>query len=236
MSETRMRQVVLDTETTGLSPQNGDRVVEIGCVELVMRRPTGRTFQVYLNPQRPMSLEAVQITGLSDEFLQDKPLFASVADAFLEFVEGAELVIHNADFDMGFLENELALLSDGRDGLAARVSVLDTLKLARSMYPGQRVSLDFLCRRLGVDNSGRDLHGALLDAQLLAEVYLAMTSGQHEIGFSASEETKRAAVRARDTASFRPRPHYLISADDEAAHAKRIAAIAKKSGVDLWSE
>lgn len=231
-----MRQVVLDTETTGLSPQNGDRVVEIGCVELMMRRPTGRTFQVYLNPQRPMSLEAVQITGLSDEFLQDKPLFASVADAFLEFIEGAELVIHNADFDMGFLENELALLKDGRDLLASRVTVLDTLKLARSRYPGQRVSLDSLCRRLGVDNTSRDLHGALLDSQLLAEVYLAMTSGQHEIGFTANAETSRVAKRAHDVASLRPRPRITLEPADEAAHSKRIAAIAEMSGVDLWAD
>lgn len=231
-----MRQVVLDTETTGLSPQNGDRVVEIGCVELMMRRPTGRTFQVYLNPQRPMSLEAVQITGLSDEFLQDKPLFASVADAFLEFIEGAELVIHNADFDMGFLENELALLKDGRDLLASRVTVLDTLKLARSRYPGQRVSLDSLCRRLGVDNTSRDLHGALLDSQLLAEVYLAMTSGQHEIGFTANAETSRVAKRAHDAASLRPRPRITLEPADEVAHLKRTAAIAKVSGVDLWAD
>ncbi|QYR53727.1 DNA polymerase III subunit epsilon [Lysobacter soyae] len=231
-----MRQVVLDTETTGLSPQNGDRVVEIGCVELMMRRPTGRSFQVYLNPQRAMSLEAVEITGLSDAFLQDKPLFAEVADAFLEFVEGAELVIHNAEFDMGFLENELRLLRDGREGLASRVTVLDTVKLARSMYPGQRVSLDSLCRRLGVDNSGRDLHGALLDAQLLAEVYLAMTSGQHEMGFAVHAEPGRAKVSARSAIGLPPRPRMLVSPTDEAAHRERTAAIAKKSGVDLWSD
>ncbi len=231
-----MRQVVLDTETTGLSPQNGDRVVEIGCVELVMRRPTGRTFQAYLNPQRSMSQEAVEITGLSDAFLQDKPLFVSVADDFLAFVEGAELIIHNAEFDMGFLENELSLLEESRGALAPRVSVLDTVKLARSMYPGQRVSLDALCRRLGVDNSGRDLHGALLDAQILAEVYLAMTSGQHEIGFTANVDTTRAVTRKIQSTDAASRPLFAVTAADEAAHATRTASIAAKSGVDLWSE
>lgn len=231
-----MRQVVLDTETTGLSPQNGDRVVEIGCVELVMRRPTGRTFQAYLNPQRSMSQEAVEITGLSDAFLQDKPLFVSVADDFLAFVEGAELIIHNAEFDMGFLENELSLLEESRGALAPRVSVLDTVKLARSMYPGQRVSLDALCRRLGVDNSGRDLHGALLDAQILAEVYLAMTSGQHEIGFTANVDTTRAVTRKIQSSDAASRPLFTVTAADEAAHATRTASIAAKSGVDLWSE
>jgi len=165
-----MRQVVLDTETTGLSWERGHRVVEIGCIELVERRPTGRRFQRYLNPERDMDLGAQEVTGLTLEFLQDKPLFAQVAMEFLEFVRGAELLIHNADFDVGFLDNELSMLGEGYGRLRDHCAVVDTLGLARERFPGQRNSLDALCRRLGVDNAHRTLHGALLDAELLAEV------------------------------------------------------------------
>ena len=160
------RQVVLDTETTGLEWKKGNRVVEIGCVELVERRPTGRTFHCYLNPDREFEPGAQQVTGLTLEFLQDKPRFAAVVDEFLAFVEGAELVIHNAAFDLGFLDAELARL-DGYPGMSGRCTVEDSLLLARQRFPGQRNSLDALCKRLGVDNSQRALHGALLDAQII---------------------------------------------------------------------
>ena len=173
-----MRQIVLDTETTGLEPEQGHRVIEIGCVELVHRRPTGRHFHRYLNPEREVDEGAVQVHGLTAQFLADKPLFAEVADELLEFLGDAELVIHNADFDVGFLNHELRRHAHAVTDLRERCPVLDTLLLARQLHPGQRNSLDALCKRYAVDNSQRDLHGALLDAQILAEVYLAMTGGQ----------------------------------------------------------
>src|SRR4030095_13447398 len=162
-----MRQVVLDTETTGLSWEKGNRVVEIGCVELVERRPTGRTFQRYLNPEREFEPGAQEVTGLTLEFLSDKPKFADVVDEFLAFIEGAELVIHNAAFDVGFLDSELTRVGAHLGSLRERCGVEDSLDLARKRFPGQRNSLDALCRRLGVDNSHRHLHGALLDAHVL---------------------------------------------------------------------
>jgi len=181
-----MRQVVLDTETTGLAWERGHRVVEIGCIELLERRPTGRRFQRYLNPGRELDLGAQEVTGLTLEFLQDKPTFDQVAMEFLDFVRGAELLIHNADFDLGFLDNELSLLGEGYGRLRDHCAVIDTLGLARERFPGQRNSLDALCRRLGVDNAHRTLHGALLDAELLAEVYLAMTRGQNSLSMDLS--------------------------------------------------
>ena len=173
-----MRQVVLDTETTGLQPQQGHRVIEIGCVELVNRRLTGRTFHQCLNPEREIDAGAQEVHGLSLEFLSDKPVFADVVDDFVAFVEGAELIIHNAPFDVGFLDHELKLGDLSSAALEDVCPVLDTLVLAREMHPGQRNSLDALCKRYEVDNSARELHGALLDARILADVYLAMTGGQ----------------------------------------------------------
>lgn len=180
-----MRQIVLDTETTGLEPAEGHRIIEIGCVEIVNRRPTGRTFHQYLNPDREIDRAAEDVHGISNAFLADKPRFREVAEEFLAFVEGAELVIHNAAFDVGFLDAELARLAPPGRAIAEICGVLDTLMLARQAHPGQRNSLDALCKRYNVDNSGRDLHGALLDAQLLAEVFLAMTGGQAELGLAA---------------------------------------------------
>jgi DNA polymerase III subunit epsilon len=233
-----MRQIVLDTETTGLEWKRGNRVVEIGCVELLERRPTGRTFHRYLNPQCDFEPGAQEVTGLTLEFLADKPLFADIADEFLAFVDGAELVIHNAAFDMGFLESELARLP-GRGRLAERVSVLDSLELARQRYPGQRNSLDALCKRLGVDNSHRQLHGALLDAQLLAEAYLALTSGQGEIGFGGAE-AGAAVVQASVTVvvDAGPRPAIIATAEELLLHAARVEAIRSKArdGRSLWDE
>lgn len=235
-----MRQIVLDTETTGLEWKKGNRVVEIGCVELVERRPTGRTYQQYIHPEREFEPGAQEVTGLTLEFLADKPRFAEIADTFLEFVDGAELIIHNAAFDVGFLDNELSLLGAHYGRLRDRVvGIEDSLDMARKRYPGQRNSLDALCKRLGVDNAHRHLHGALLDAQLLVDVYLALTSGQSEIGFGApagNDDRNANAVVAFDAgaapAAARPRVH--VGEADEAAHALRLEAIRKKAGRCVW--
>lgn len=231
-----MRQVVLDTETTGLEWKKGNRVVEIGCVELVERRPTGRTFHCYLHPDRDFEPGAQEVTGLTLEFLADKPRFAEVVDEFLAFVEGAELVIHNAAFDIGFLDAELARL-EGYGSMAQRCTVEDSLLLARQRFPGQRNSLDALCKRLGVDNSHRQLHGALLDAQILTDVYLALTSGQGEIGF-ASEAPKTAvqAVVRVAAAAEAARPRVRPACDELDAHAARLQVLQKKAGRCLWLE
>jgi len=231
-----MRQVVLDTETTGLEWRKGNRVVEIGCVELVERRPSGRTFHCYLNPDREFEPGAQEVTGLTLEFLADKPRFADIVDEFLAFVDGAELVIHNASFDIGFLDAELARL-EGYPGMAGRCTVEDSLLLARQRFPGQRNSLDALCKRLGVDNSQRQLHGALLDAQILTEVNLALTSGQGEIGVASepvgvAQETVVRVVVAADI----QRPRVRVTADEAEAHAARLQALEKKTGRCLWLE
>ncbi|QDA56401.1 DNA polymerase III subunit epsilon [Thermomonas aquatica] len=232
------RQVVLDTETTGLEWKKGNRVVEIGCVELVERRPTGRTFHCYLNPDREMEPGAQEVTGLTLEFLADKPRFPEVADEFLAFVEGAELVIHNAAFDIGFLDAELARL-DGYAGMAARCTVEDSLLLARQRFPGQRNSLDALCKRLGIDNSQRQLHGALLDAQILTDVYLALTSGQGEIGFAseaAVSVVEQQAARLGSAADASLRPRVRVESGEAEAHAARLLGLQKKAGRCLWLE
>ena len=235
-----MRQIVLDTETTGLEWKKGNRVVEIGCVELVERRPTGRTYQQYIHPDREFEPGAQEVTGLTLEFLADKPRFAEIADAFLEFIDGAELIIHNAAFDVGFLDNELSLLGPQYGRLRDRVSgIEDSLDMARKRYPGQRNSLDALCKRLDVNNAHRQLHGALLDSQLLAEVYLALTSGQSEIGFGnlAGSESAAEVAAAAFTATpvdAAPRPRVRATPDELVAHAARLDAIRKKAGRCVW--
>ena len=228
-----MRQVVLDTETTGLSWERGNRVIEIGCIELVERRPTGQRFQRYLNPGRDLEPGAQEVTGLTLEFLSDKPLFAQVAADFLDFIRGAELIIHNAEFDVGFLDYELGLLGTVYGRVRDHASVLDTLGLARERFPGQRNSLDALCRRLGVDNAHRKLHGALLDAELLADVYLAMTAGQGDLGLGLEEIRPVFATDAAAVAvALARRPRRVLRASDaeELAHAARMEQIARKSG------
>jgi len=230
-----MRQIVLDTETTGLEWKKGNRIVEIGCVEMVERRPTGRTYHQYIHPEREFEPGAQEVTGLTLEFLADKPKFAAIADEFLAFIDGAELVIHNAAFDVGFLDHELSRLGDHYGRIRDRAQVLDSLELARHRYPGQRNSLDALCRRLDVDNAHRQLHGALLDAQLLAEVYLALTAGQSEIGFGSVEAAdKRTAAVSFAGAALGPRPAVVVDAEDLAAHAARLEAIRKKAGSVVW--
>ncbi len=233
-----MRQIVLDTETTGLEWKKGNRVVEIGCVELLERRPTGRTFHCYLNPDREFEPGAQEVTGLTLEFLADKPRFAEVVDEFLAFIDGAELIIHNASFDVGFLDAELARLA-GYGNLLARCTVEDSLLLARQRFPGQRNSLDALCKRLGVDNSQRQLHGALLDAQILAEVYLALTSGQGEMGFgegASAGTAEQATLVQRPVGDAASRVRVRADAAELAAHAARLAVLEKKAGRCLWLE
>jgi DNA polymerase-3 subunit epsilon len=179
-----MRQIILDTETTGLEPELGHRIIEIGAVELIDRQFTGRQLHLYLNPERDIDSGALEVHGITLEFLADKPLFADKADEFLEFVKDSELVIHNAPFDIGFLDYELSLLERGLSGMSEYAQVLDTLELAKDLHPGQRNNLDALCKRYEIDNSSRTLHGALLDAEILAHVYLAMTGGQTDLGLS----------------------------------------------------
>jgi DNA polymerase-3 subunit epsilon len=229
-----MRQIFLDTETTGLSPESGDRVIEIGCVEMVNRRLSGRNLHFYLNPERANHEDAVKVHGLTDEFLADKPLFGVVADELLEFVSGAEIVIHNAGFDVAFLNEELARLK--RPQFTTFVGqVTDSLTMAREMFPGKSNSLDALCKRLEVDNSTRSLHGALLDAGLLAEVYIRMTRGQNSLVIDDDDAgTAEITVEAID---FRTLDLAVILADDdeETAHAALLAGLDKASGGrTLW--
>jgi DNA polymerase-3 subunit epsilon len=231
-----MRQIVLDTETTGLEVRQGHRLVEIACVEMIERRLTGRYYQTYLNPDRAIDEGARMVTGIEDAFLLDKPRFEDVAEEFLAFIDGAELVIHNASFDIGFLDAELARLGPHTGQIGDRCSVLDTLKLARERFPGQRNSLDALCKRLGVDNSRRDLHGGLIDAQLLADVYLAMTSGQvaFDLGFEDDIDTRSTTVAAPLVLQARPRV-LRASAEEVVLHQARLDAL-DKSAADgsLW--
>ncbi len=229
-----MRQVVLDTETTGLEVGKGHRIIEIGCVELRERRTTGRTLHRYFNPQRLIDDGALAVHGISNDFLLDKPRFAEVALEIIDFIRGAELIIHNAAFDVAFLDMELALADAAHGRVSHHAQVLDTLLLAREKYPGQKNSLDALCKRLSIDNSHRELHGALLDAQLLADVYLAMTGGQGDLGFGGADVVVR--TRAAVSNIVRPPLHVRYAdADEQAAHATRLAGIDKASkGHILW--
>ena len=180
-----MRQIVLDTETTGIEISQGNRILEIGCVEMISRRVTGNNFHVYINPQRASEEGALQVHGITEEFLADKPLFNEIVDEFIQFIDGAQLVIHNAPFDIGFLNHEFNLLNAGKGKVEDYCTVLDTLEMAKKKFPGQKNNLDALCRRYEIDNSKRTLHGALLDSEILADVYLAMTGGQVSLSLSA---------------------------------------------------
>lgn len=197
-----MRQIVLDTETTGLEPKDGHRIIEIGCIELINRRITGKHYHVYINPERDVEAGAEQVHGLSNQFLADKPVFADIVDEFIHYVDGADLIIHNAPFDIGFINHELRLLDRGLGHIDSACKVIDTLVMARKLHPGQRNSLDALCKRYGVDNSARNLHGALIDADLLASTYLAMTSGQDSLfNFSADHDNSKHASSDSEAAS-----------------------------------
>jgi DNA polymerase III subunit epsilon len=224
-----MRQVFFDTETTGLSPESGDRIIEIGCVEMVGRRLTGRNLHFYLNPERRSHEDAIKIHGLTDEFLADKPLFATIADELLDYLAGAEVIIHNAGFDVGFLNEELRRL--GRPKFATVAGkVTDSLSMAREMFPGKANSLDALCKRLEVDNTGRSLHGALLDAGLLAEVYIRMTRGQNSLVIDNAETSAaHTALEAIDFAALKL-PVIEADASEVAAHAAVLLDLDKASG------
>ncbi len=202
------RQVFLDTETTGLEFAKGHRLTEIGCLEMINRKLTGRTFQSYLNPERELDAAAADITGLTFEFLKDKPKFVEVADDFLAFIEGAELIIHNAPFDLGFLNAELKRIDLGCQTLESRFAIFDTLALARKMHPGQKNNLDALCKRYSIDNTHRQYHGALLDAQILARVYLSMTAGQSSLAFGTEAESDSDALAVHSNKRVFKEPSY----------------------------
>ncbi len=229
------RQVILDTETTGLEVSGGHRIIEIGCVELLDRRLSGRHFHRYINPRREVDPGALEVHGISNEFLTDKPVFAQIASDFLEFISGAELIIHNAPFDVGFIDHELGLLEGGARRIAEICSVIDTLAMARSRHPGQKNRLDDLCRRYGVDNSQRELHGALLDAEILADVYLRMTGGQTALALDGQGDSALSAsgseIEVRPVRAERPALVVLrANADERAAHRERLLRIGKANG------
>ncbi len=223
-----MRQIVLDTETTGLDPAQGHRIIEIGCVELLNRRLTGNHFHHYLQPDRDIDEGAFEVHGISNEFLLDKPRFATIADDFLNFVNGAELVIHNAPFDVGFIDAELKLV--GETKLESVSTVLDTLVMAREMYPGQRNNLDALCKRLEIDNSQRTLHGALLDAEILADVYLLMTGGQVSLSLSVGHNLAPNGLPGTERpVEIIPTPVLRAGEDELRAHAVWLEKLNKES-------
>jgi DNA polymerase-3 subunit epsilon len=239
-----MRSVVLDTETTGMPVTDGHRVIEIGAVEVIGRRLTGRHFHVYLNPDREVDEGAIAVHGITSEFLADKPRFREVAEEFFEFIKGAELIIHNAAFDIGFINNEFRLLGNRPEWaeITDHCTVLDTLMMARERHPGQRNSLDALCKRYGVDNSNRELHGALLDSEILADVYLAMTGGQTSLslagqGQDGSGDGNR-ITPIRRLPEERTKTRVIAASEaDLAAHLARLAAIEKAAGAPaLWAQ
>ena len=227
-----MREIVLDTETTGFEPADGDRIVEIGAVELLNHVPTGRTYHQYINPMRSMPKEAFEVHGLGDEFLADKPVFADVAQAFLDFVQDSKLVIHNAAFDMKFLNAELGW---AKMPLLANDQAIDTVAMARRKFPGSPASLDALCRRFGIDNSARTLHGALLDSEILAEVYLELIGGRQP-DFGLASASNGAGVRGAPDQNWRPtpRPEPLPSRLSETEKAAHAAFVANLEGGGLW--
>ena len=233
-----MRQIVLDTETTGIDPKEGHRIIEIGCVELVNRRLTGNHFHVYINPGRHIEQEAIDVHGITNEFLSDKPVFADVAEEFVNFIRDAELVIHNAPFDVGFMDHEFAMEPKTRSVKTAAIcSVLDTLTLARQKHPGQKNNLDALCKRYGIDNSHRTLHGALLDAEILADVYLMMTGGQKALNLSGQgngENDGQAEAVRRVKRSANKLKVIHASADEITQHEARLDIVEQSAGNCLW--
>lgn len=232
------RIVVLDTETTGLNPQEGHRIIEIGCVEVVKRRLTGKRFHVYINPDRVIDEGAIAIHGITNQFLDDKPYFAQIVDDFIAFIKDAELVIHNAPFDVGFINKELSRLNNNTGVVKDYSEVFDTLAFARKKHPGQRNSLDALCKRYGIDNSHRDLHGALLDAEILADVFLLMTGGQSSLLDEAQSITVQPTIHTNAKYEFIDRPGLkIISCTDEelSHHHLRLEAIEKTIGTSIWN-
>jgi DNA polymerase-3 subunit epsilon len=236
MNTEEHRQVVLDTETTGLSPSEGHRIIEIGCVEMINRRLTNNTFHVYIDPERIIDDGAIKVHGISNEFLHDKPKFADIVDDYLAFTEGTELIIHNAPFDVGFLNHELSLLKGNTTTVEAHSTIFDTLPFARKKHPGARASLDALCKRYGIDNSHRELHGALLDAEILADVYLLMTGGQFSImDFDSSVSNKKQEI-VRLPADRPPLKVISCTEQELEAHQQHLNMIEKASGECLWNK
>lgn len=233
-----MRQIVLDTETTGLDPKNGHRIIEIGCVEMVNRRLTGKHYHQYINPERRVEDGAFEVHGISDTFLADKPVFAQIAQDFTDFIAGAELIIHNAPFDVGFIDHELRLDGQRFEPVEKNCSVIDTLVMARNKHPGQKNSLDALCKRYAVDNSQRDLHGALLDAEILAAVYLLMTGGQTSLmlgGEDSQGGTELGNTFTPLMGDRQPLPVVRANADELAAHQNYLQALDTASdGGCVW--
>ena len=234
-----MRQIVLDTETTGLETSQDHRIIEIGCVEMVDRKLTGRHYHQYINPQRNVDEGAMEVHGITDQFLADKPLFESIAADFLEFVHGADLIIHNAPFDLGFINHEIAKLPNKIAVIEKECKIIDTLALARQKHPGQKNNLDALCKRYGVDNSQRDLHGALLDAEILADVYLLMTGGQVNLNINdqsvADTGELNQASTIRRLAEDRPVLRVIEANEHEVSrHQAKLDAITASSGKCLW--
>ncbi|CDL82936.1 DNA polymerase III subunit epsilon [Xenorhabdus szentirmaii] len=241
MSTAITRQIVLDTETTGMNKlgvhYEGHNIIEIGAVEVINRRLTGRHFHLYLKPERLVDPEAFEVHGISDEFLKDKPVFADIADEFIEFIRGAELIIHNATFDIGFMDYEFSKLNRDIPPTADFCTITDSLMLARKLFPGKRNNLDALCDRYHIDNSKRTLHGALLDAEILADVYLAMTGGQTSLAFSMDGDSSGSAVVAEVQKVTRPQSGLkVIYASDEELiqHESRLDLVEKKGGTCLW--
>lgn len=236
-----MRQIVLDTETTGLSPKEGHRIIEIGCIELINRRLTDNHLHFYINPEREIEAGAAQVHGITTEFLKDKPLFKDIAQEFIEFVEDAELIIHNAPFDVGFLNHEFKLIKNPQL-ISDYCAVIDTLVIARKKHPGQQVSLDALCRRYQIDHSNRELHGALLDAQLLAQVYLRMTGGQTAFDFEAATQgydalSSSSEKRHQKKASYDTPLTVLTPTESEIQdHENFLRTMQKQEGICHWND
>ncbi|PCI65887.1 MAG: DNA polymerase III subunit epsilon [Piscirickettsiaceae bacterium] len=223
------RIIILDTETTGLEPKKGHRIIEVGCVELINRRFTGNNFHYYLNPQRDIDEGAVAVHGLTSEFLADKPLYEEIADELHDYLKGAEIVIHNAAFDVGFINHEYELMGSDHTDMTSWCEIVDSLLMARKMFPGQRNSLDALCKRYEIDNSQRQLHGALLDAEILADVYLMMTGGQNSL--FADDATEHIEFAPKFLNTNRPKLTVIkANTEEQVLHAKRLAAIKKDSG------
>jgi len=235
-----MRQIVLDTETTGLETSQGHRIIEIGCVELFNRRLTGRHYHQYINPEREVDAGAFQVHGISNEFLADKPKFAQIAAEFIEFIGDADLIIHNAAFDIGFINYEFSKLNPRQAYIETRCTVIDTLLMARAKHPGQKNNLDALCKRYGVDNSQRDLHGALLDAEILADVYLLMTGGQTALSLGGNQSNNKDSSNTgqeirRLPRTRKPLPVVKSNPEELAAHEQKLTAIQKSSGGNcIW--
>lgn len=231
-----MRQIVLDTETTGINPLDGHRIIEIGCVEMIDRKLSGNNFHVYINPQREVEQEAINVHGITNEFLADKPRFAEVAESFIDYIRGAELIIHNAPFDVGFMDHEFRLVGRNLPLTEDICTVLDTLALARKIRPGKKNSLDALCKAYHVDNSHRAFHGALLDSEILADVYLLMTGGQSVLGLGHSDEStndhgETGVIRIKNKAALKV---IKASADELAKHQAYLDGIEKKSEQVIW--